>query len=559
MLALAALGVFGLLAASKSAKAATPGGGGGPTAPVRPELQNVPLPLLQEMATALQLLTVDPNGNIVGPVTEDAIRNATALAAKLEAAGFPEAAKTIRDFALLAAKKVPTPSKERQIPLPAECFTPAEQQQITRLATLERDPRVIRGVVNGLRSRAIPQECRGQVEAAITMLEAIAVQMEARLAEEEALRKIEEELRRKGQTPVSPGIPQPGPVTPPFVPSPVPPSPGTPPPPPGSNPRVVVVQSDDGFIRIMRRLLGPSEPESRWRELRDRNVPLSADGRRSVKATDAKGGIAPALKPGQKLFVPEQWPAMPGIPVPGPVTPVPGPVGPVPGTGVRITIVQAGDGFSRIAQRLGNTSLMTRLRDANVPQSADGKRRTKADMATKGGILPILQPGDRLFVPPEFPQSTFAVIQGVPLIGIGLADEEILMEKSPVEQYAEEVVTHLNRLQAKHPLGFNKIHSKMDKRKIARFEKAAGLNVTATISPTLLLRAAELGQSKLPLVMDWPEGATVEHVIGYRNVLLQLAEHAKATGNEEAAYELMESLKREKGQSAGISFSNEGE
>jgi hypothetical protein len=102
-------------------------------------------------------------------------------------------------------------------------------------------------------------------------------------------------------------------------------------------------------------------------------------------------------------------------------------------------------------------------------------------------------------------------------------------------------------------MGFAKIRIKMDKRKVARFEKAAGLNVTATISPTLLLRAAELGQSKLPLVMDWPEGATIDHVIGYRNVLLQLAERAKSTGDEEAAYELTESLKRERGQAAGIS------
>jgi len=558
MLALAALGVFGLLASSKNAKAAN--GGGGPTAPVKKELQNVPLPLLQEMATALQLLTVDPNGNIIGPVTEDAVRNATALAAKLDAAGFPEAAKTIRDFALLAAKKVPTPSQERQIPLPLACFTVAEQEQVTRLITLERDPRIIRGVVASLKARKVPTECKAQVNAAITTLEAIALQMEAKLAEEEALRKIEEELRKKGQTPpFVPPTPGPTPFFPPFVPpAPAPPAPGTPPPPPGSNPRVVVVKSGDGFIKIMRRLLGSTEQESRWRELRDRNVPTDADGRKNVKSTDAKGGIAPALRPGQKLFVPEQWPIMPGIPISTPVATSTIPA-PSPGTGRRITVVQPGDGFYRIAQRLGNTSLMTKLRDANVPVSADGKRRAKADMNTKGGISPVLNPGDKLFVPAEFPQSAAAIVQGVPLIGIGLADEEILQEKAPIEMYAEEVVTHINRLQAKHPLSFAKIRTKMDKRKVARLEKASGLNVTATISPSLLLKAAELGQSKLPLVMDWPEGATVEHVIGYRNVLLQLAEHAKATGNEEAAYELMESLKREKGQSAGISFSNEGE
>lgn len=564
LLALGSLGVVGLLFATKTSKAgpAAPGvepvSPGQPGSTVKPELQDIPLPLLQEMAKAMELLTVGPDGKIAGPVTENAIRVATALAAKLEAAGFHQAAKTIRDFATEAAKKIPSPPKDKQIPLPAQCFTPAEQEQVTRLATLERDPKVIRGVISAMRARAVPAECKVQVELAITTLEAVAVQMEARLAEEEALRRVEEELRKKSQTqPSSPGLPPfVDPVNPP--PAPTPPSPGTPPPPPGSNPRVTIVQKNDGLIKIMRRLLGSTVPESTWRQLRDRNVPKDADGRTRAKDTDAKGGIKPPLQPGQKLFVPEQWPMMPSIPVPGPATPAPAPV-PVPtptGSGRRITIVQAGDGFSRIAQRLGNASLMTKLRDANVPVDAAGKKRAKADMATKGGITPHLNPGDKLFVPPEFPPSSFAVVQGVPLVGlsVGLSDETVETSvQSPVEKTAEEVVTHLLRLQARHPMQFSKIRHKMDKRKIARFEKEVGLNVTATVSPALLLKAAELGQTNLPLVIDWPENVSVEHVLSYRKVLFAIAQREKELGNDKAVYELTESIKRECGQAANLS------
>lgn len=557
ILALGSLGVVGLLFAAKGAKAAP---GAGPAAPgitpiqpgnvpVSPEFQDVPLSLLQEMARALEMLTVDPNGNIKGPVTEDAIRNATALAAKLDAAGFPQAAKTIRDYAAAAAKHVPTPSKDKQIPLPIQCFTAAEQEQITRLATLERDPRIIRGVIDAMKKRATPPECKAQVDTAVSMLEAVALQMEARIAEEEALRRIEEELRKKNsQTPA----PSPAPITPPFVPTPVAPVPApvVPPPSPGSPPRVVIVNKGEGFYQIAKRL---GVDPNRWPELRDRNVPIDADGRGRAKDTTAKGGIKPILQPGNKLFVPEQWPQMPGIPVPAPVTPAPSPSVTPSVSGPRVTVVQRGDGFYAIAKRLGvDPNRWPELRDRNVPVDADGRGRAK-DTTAKGGIKPILQPGNKLFVPESWPQSSFAVVQGVPMIGIGLSDETITREKAPVEVYAQEMVEHLLRLQNKHPLQFEKIRGKMDKRKIARFEQAVGMKATARVTPTLLIKAAEFGQSRLPLVIDWPDDTRPEHVSSYKQVLFSLASRAKELNDMETVHELVQTMNREKGQGAGLS------
>jgi nucleoid-associated protein YgaU len=79
---------------------------------------------------------------------------------------------------------------------------------------------------------------------------------------------------------------------------------------PAGKRRVTTVQSGDGFTRITKRL---GQPESRWRELRDANVPKDADGRTRAKDTDTKGGIKPILQPGHRLIVPSSWPDGPGM------------------------------------------------------------------------------------------------------------------------------------------------------------------------------------------------------------------------------------------------------
>ena len=94
----------------------------------------MPVELQREILTVLEKLTVDPTtGEVRGPVTKEAVQAATALAGKLEALGFKEAAAFLRQKANEASKRVPSPPKDKQVPLPRECFSSAEQESVNRL------------------------------------------------------------------------------------------------------------------------------------------------------------------------------------------------------------------------------------------------------------------------------------------------------------------------------------------------------------------------------------------------------------------------------------------
>lgn len=642
-LVMAALGLIAFATSTKSAKAAPAPNG----QPVRPEFQNIPLPLLQEMAKVVQELTVTdfstgPDGSvtsatILGPITKEAVQKATNLAAKLDQAGFPSAAKTINDLAKMASAKLPSPPAVNQIPLPAQCFTTAETENLNRLVAVERDPKKLQAVLDALKARQVPAECSAQVKVFLDMLSALIIQSQAKIDDEIAIHKTEEILKS--------GAPS-TPTTAPSLPAPS-----------GALPRVVVVQSGDGFARITKRLLGS---DARWRELRDRNVPRDADGRTRAKDTDAKGGIKPQLNPGNKLFVPESWPAMDSVTVnPGSSAPPFVPTIPTQPSGVipKVTIVKSGDGFSMIAKRLiGDASRWPELRDRNVPVDADGRKRA-VDSAAKGGIKPILQPNQKLFVPeswnvapgivvsptaapslnpaslptqlpppPSLPQVSttrtvtvksgdgfFRIAQrlgvdgnrwhelrdrNVPVdadgrsrakdtdakggikpqlnpgnhlfvpeswpaipagvsgieddIEVGLSNPQQLLVKSPLELTAEQMCSHLNRLLNKHP-NLEKVKAKCDKRIVARFQKLCGLPLSATVTPSTLLKAAEAGQTNIPFVLHWPEGANAQHVNAYRMVLAKMAAEAKERGDHQGAHDLAESAKRERGQAAGLS------
>ncbi len=648
-LVMAALGLIAFATSTKSAKAAP---AGGPVGPSRPEFQNIPLPLLQEMAKVVQELTVTDfatgsdgsvtSATILGPITKESVQKATNLAAKLEQAGFTAAAKTISDLAKMASAKLPSPPAVNQIPLPAQCFTTAESENLNRLVAVERDPKKLQAVLDALKARQVPAECAAQVKVFVDMLSALIIQSQAKIDDETAILKTEEILKTGAPSTPTKSTPLPA----------------------GALPRVVVVQSGDGFARITKRLLGS---DTRWRELRDRNVPRDADGRTRAKDTDAKGGMKPALNPGNKLFVPESWPAMDSVTVvptgsPPPFVPsIPTQVpGQVPGVTPKVTIVKSGDGFSMIAKRLiGDASRWPELRDRNVPMDADGRKRA-VDTAAKGGIKPILQPNQKLFVPEswnvapgivvspsaapslnpvslptqlppppqlpaQLPQSVgirtvtvksgdgfFRIAQrlgvdgnrwrelrdrNVPVDGdsrsrakdtdakggikpqlnpgnrlivpeswpaipagvsgfeddieVGLSGGQQLLVKTPQELTAEQMCSHLNRLLNKHP-NLEKVRAKCDKRIIARFQKLCGLPMTATVTPSTLLKAAESGQTNIPFVLHWPQESTAQHVSGYRMVLAKMAAEAKERGDHQGARELAESAKRERGQAAGL-------
>ena len=313
---------------------------------------------------------------------------------------------------------------------------------------------------------------------------------------------------------------------------------------------------------IAKRLIGDA---SRWPELRDRNVPIDADGRKRAVDSAAKGGIKPILQPNQKLFVPESWNVAPGIQVsPASLPPsfdpssLPAQLPPAPSvpqassSGIRTVTVKSGDGFFRIAHRLGvDGNRWPELRDRNVPVDADGRSRSK-DTTPKGGIKPQLNPGNHLFVPESWPAIPAGVSGFEDDIEVGLSGSpQQLSVKSPLELTAEQMCSHLNRLHNKHP-SLDKVRAKCDKRIIARFQKLCGLPLSATVTPSTLLKAAEAGQTNIPFVLDWPQEATAQHVNGYRMVLAKMAAEAKERGDHQGAHDLSESAKRERGQGAGL-------
>jgi len=89
-------------------------------------------------------------------------------------------------------------------------------------------------------------------------------------------------------------------------------------------------------------------------------------------------------------------------PAPVPPAPEPPPAPDKPNLGThKVTTVRRGEGLANIAIRLlgpdGNHA-WPELRADNIPKDADGRTRRKAP-DDKGGISPMLQPGQRLFVP----------------------------------------------------------------------------------------------------------------------------------------------------------------
>ncbi len=164
---------------------------------------------------------------------------------------------------------------------------------------------------------------------------------------------------------------------------------------------VTIVQSGDGFIRITKRL---GQPESRWRELRDANVPRDARGKARAKDTDAKGGIKPQLNPGDELFVPTSWAVAPPAAPGGLVLPAGrrGEEATVVG-GPRFYVVKAGESASKIAATLtGNGGRWKELVAANSPP------KTKAP----DGNFKFLAPGEKLKIPASWPAHPAMVFSG---------------------------------------------------------------------------------------------------------------------------------------------------
>lgn len=178
--------------------------------------------------------------------------------------------------------------------------------------------------------------------------------------------------------------------------------------------RIVAVPKGYGISQVAAYVLGStSEGNARWREMRAINVPPFK--------TDSKGNVI--LQPGDYLNVPKSWPDPKGVTIPGvsqgprkapkpsanneqtakPGTPEP--------TTTRIIVVNRGEGIAQVAMRARKGTGVAysdadrkRLRDFNVPPFKK----------TPDGSGLVLNPGDKIRIPPEWPQSPAMVMGGDP-------------------------------------------------------------------------------------------------------------------------------------------------
>lgn len=164
---------------------------------------------------------------------------------------------------------------------------------------------------------------------------------------------------------------------------------------------IYVVEAGDGAQRIGDKLLGKGEGVKRWKQLIAANSP--------PKGVDPKTGNFKILSVGERLKLPASWTAelnaRSGTPAPI-VAPSPS----LAPAGSRFVLVLRGEGPHQIAQRLtGDGNRRKELTAANIPRDADGRAR-KSDGA--GGFSPGLQPGQRLFVPNNWPTHPQAMPLG---------------------------------------------------------------------------------------------------------------------------------------------------
>lgn len=185
----------------------------GRIAPVTPPKTTMPSDLRVKMAEALRVIGLNEHGRLVGKPSERGVQIATQVASELEAAGFSEAARTVRSYAAEAAKRIPPPPPERTVPLPPVIPTDL-QAQINRAIQLERDPERLQVLVNALR-RLPPSTERNE---AIKMLEATIAQIRAARATSETLTKIDKVIKHPAPPPPirkpEPPPPEPPPKSP---------------------------------------------------------------------------------------------------------------------------------------------------------------------------------------------------------------------------------------------------------------------------------------------------------------------------------------------------------
>ncbi len=162
----------------------------------RPGKPQMSVSLKQLMASAILALGVDETGRIKTKPSVSAMQVATATAAQLEAAGFPEAAKTLRQYIKIADAMMPPVPPAKQVPIPL--IPPELQERVNRAIQYNRDPKSLRAIAGAL--RRLPNASDPQVKAVIDMIENLAAQVESDMSKAEDLERVQEVI-------VSPGLP----------------------------------------------------------------------------------------------------------------------------------------------------------------------------------------------------------------------------------------------------------------------------------------------------------------------------------------------------------------
>lgn len=150
------------------------------------------------LVKTLQNLTVKDDGTIAGPVTPAAVQQATTVAAQLEAAGFVEAANALRQYAKLAATKIPAPAPDKVAPLPG--VSPDLVAAVNRAIQLERDPKRLQEMIDTVLRSAPPSKERDNL---VAMLGEAIKQVQAAMVLSDTLKKTNEVLTSPGLPPVT--------------------------------------------------------------------------------------------------------------------------------------------------------------------------------------------------------------------------------------------------------------------------------------------------------------------------------------------------------------------
>lgn len=214
---LAAGGVLAyLLTRSESGYAQAPSDGSKPSkkepAPPAKTWREMSPALQEQVANVLGELGVSPaTGELTGaPVSASAIQAATQTAALCESQGFYEVAKELRRYAEKAAPQVPTPAAAKEIEKAAPAgLTPAEREAVARTIALDRDPKVLRALLDRLLALPASPERDNYVQ----MLEALILQLASAQSTTQTMQQIDQVIKSPGiaevvqaVTPLAPAV-----------------------------------------------------------------------------------------------------------------------------------------------------------------------------------------------------------------------------------------------------------------------------------------------------------------------------------------------------------------